>query len=70
MMTSTRRQELQERRNAVFWLAMFGLALATTLFFLIVPQFIPVTSVDPLPAPEYWPEENPCPTPPPATNLP
>jgi hypothetical protein len=64
MMTSTRRQALQEMRDTVFWCCIALLVIAVAAFFIIVPMFIPVTSVDHLPAPEYWPEENPCLTPP------
>ncbi len=63
MMTATQRQQLQERRNAAFWLCMFALAVATAAFFIVVPRFIPVTTPDPLPFPVWSddePEEDPC----------
>jgi hypothetical protein len=68
MMTSTQYQALKEWnnavRNVVFGLLVFVLVVALAAFFIVVPRYIPVATPDPLPAPEYWPEENPCPTPP------
>ncbi len=61
-MTPTKRQELQAKRDAAYWLVLFVMFILFVAFLAIAPKYIPVGEPEVLPFPwaEREADEYPC----------